>query len=255
MTNRKHHCRKCGDCVCDSCSTNRLRLPGYSVPQRLCKGCFRDVSALNRFVQGEMKATQNNVQSIPGCIRFQIYARNEPPYQSPVWLSETMMMIMFKSADGKLKGLPIWNLEEIVEGQVTSEFEDRLLVTTCGCFSTPNTELKSISENCFSLRFSNGRTLDLSTSSTRLSLDWIKKFTAMQSLTPFAKYHVSVSRIPEVALVRMEEQRLQALSSEATKRQGVARATRSQEKRTRAAITAKYKDDGHQPLLDGGGHY
>ena len=39
MMCRKHHCRKCGDVVCDSCSTQRLKIPGYIEAQRMCDAC------------------------------------------------------------------------------------------------------------------------------------------------------------------------------------------------------------------------
>eukprot|EP01062_Namystynia_karyoxenos_P029420 TRINITY_DN22104_c0_g1_i1.p1 TRINITY_DN22104_c0_g1~~TRINITY_DN22104_c0_g1_i1.p1 ORF type:complete len:780 (+),score=216.76 TRINITY_DN22104_c0_g1_i1:94-2340(+) len=36
---RKHHCRKCGRCVCDNCSPHRESLPGHVAPQRVCTEC------------------------------------------------------------------------------------------------------------------------------------------------------------------------------------------------------------------------
>ena len=37
---RRHHCRRCGSCVCDACSAGRAVLPGSVVRQRVCDLCF-----------------------------------------------------------------------------------------------------------------------------------------------------------------------------------------------------------------------
>ena len=44
VTNRRHHCRACGQVFCDSCSSNRRDLPRswrYDKPQRVCNPCYR----------------------------------------------------------------------------------------------------------------------------------------------------------------------------------------------------------------------
>lgn len=39
---RKHHCRKCGNSVCHSCSSEKSTIPLYNIfsPVRVCKFCF-----------------------------------------------------------------------------------------------------------------------------------------------------------------------------------------------------------------------
>lgn len=38
--NPRHHCRRCGKCVCSSCSPNTVQIDGIPKPQRVCKNCF-----------------------------------------------------------------------------------------------------------------------------------------------------------------------------------------------------------------------
>ncbi|GMR47891.1 hypothetical protein PMAYCL1PPCAC_18086, partial [Pristionchus mayeri] len=40
ITNRKHHCRRCGLIFCKSCSSGRVRLPSMANPARVCDGCL-----------------------------------------------------------------------------------------------------------------------------------------------------------------------------------------------------------------------
>lgn len=46
-TNRRHHCRECGESFCDKCSSRRIALPhfGFSDPQRACEGCYTRLQA------------------------------------------------------------------------------------------------------------------------------------------------------------------------------------------------------------------
>lgn len=46
--NRRHHCRKCGVLVCNSCSNFKLELSiyGYSNPERVCNNCFSKMKAM-----------------------------------------------------------------------------------------------------------------------------------------------------------------------------------------------------------------
>ncbi|KAJ2006650.1 Vacuolar protein-sorting-associated protein 27 [Coemansia thaxteri] len=42
FTNRKHHCRHCGKCFCNDCSSNTTPIPKFAIydPVRVCHGCY-----------------------------------------------------------------------------------------------------------------------------------------------------------------------------------------------------------------------
>eukprot|EP00834_Sanchytrium_tribonematis_P003812 NODE_161_length_14984_cov_0.487000.p4 type:complete len:353 gc:universal NODE_161_length_14984_cov_0.487000:12686-13744(+) len=42
LINRKHHCRNCGKCVCNSCSQNKQTIPKYGIMDtvRVCNNCY-----------------------------------------------------------------------------------------------------------------------------------------------------------------------------------------------------------------------
>eukprot|EP00002_Diphylleia_rotans_P023236 TRINITY_DN4567_c0_g1_i7.p1 TRINITY_DN4567_c0_g1~~TRINITY_DN4567_c0_g1_i7.p1 ORF type:complete len:645 (-),score=139.09 TRINITY_DN4567_c0_g1_i7:560-2494(-) len=47
LTNRRHHCRKCGEVVCGACSTQKLIVAGSQ--SRVCDNCYRSFGANSAF--------------------------------------------------------------------------------------------------------------------------------------------------------------------------------------------------------------
>jgi len=45
LTNRKHHCRNCGNIFCNDCSAKQAIMEGYKKPQRVCDSCFSELSS------------------------------------------------------------------------------------------------------------------------------------------------------------------------------------------------------------------
>ena len=43
ITNRKHHCRNCGQIFCADCSGKQATMPNYKKPQRVCEPCFGEL--------------------------------------------------------------------------------------------------------------------------------------------------------------------------------------------------------------------
>lgn len=48
VTNRRHHCRKCGDVFCSKCAFKFIPIPqiGKLTPTRVCNKCFDDILTL-----------------------------------------------------------------------------------------------------------------------------------------------------------------------------------------------------------------
>ncbi|CAG8655957.1 6021_t:CDS:2, partial [Paraglomus occultum] len=75
---RRHHCRKCGQVVCDRCSTARVPLPPNQVLRdpsevtdtstssfyRVCDSCFRTIDLHNRQRSGSTAASINSTSSV-----------------------------------------------------------------------------------------------------------------------------------------------------------------------------------------------
>jgi len=45
LTNRKHHCRNCGNIFCNDCSSRQATIGGYKKPQRVCEACFGELGS------------------------------------------------------------------------------------------------------------------------------------------------------------------------------------------------------------------
>lgn len=58
---RRHHCRQCGELVCNPCSEHKDYVPGYySTKVRVCVSCFSRNTLCRKFKQAER---QNKVMS------------------------------------------------------------------------------------------------------------------------------------------------------------------------------------------------
>ena len=62
LLRRRHHCRRCGGLVCDSCSRKRAQLPNFAQPQRVCGSCWR---SLQKEPEGAMTRSPPSVVSLP----------------------------------------------------------------------------------------------------------------------------------------------------------------------------------------------
>lgn len=80
---RKHHCRKCGQVICDRCSTNRALLPSGQIiqppnmqledaytlslrPQRICDTCV-DVVVYENSINRKRRSTSSMMSECPAC--------------------------------------------------------------------------------------------------------------------------------------------------------------------------------------------
>jgi hypothetical protein len=55
FTNRRHHCRSCGDCICKMCWQQKIAIPGLDdTPQAVCTKCFRRIVYIQEREKEEM---------------------------------------------------------------------------------------------------------------------------------------------------------------------------------------------------------
>jgi len=61
FTNRKHHCRRCGNIFCNECCATKLLLPRMSFvdPVRVCLDCQPETKMENRFFERQLKVLLN----------------------------------------------------------------------------------------------------------------------------------------------------------------------------------------------------
>ncbi|PIA19327.1 hypothetical protein COEREDRAFT_90650 [Coemansia reversa NRRL 1564] len=54
FTNRKHHCRNCGKCFCNDCSSNTTTIPRFAIyePVRVCHGCYLRLKKIVPDIEG-----------------------------------------------------------------------------------------------------------------------------------------------------------------------------------------------------------
>ncbi|KAJ1853270.1 Vacuolar protein-sorting-associated protein 27 [Coemansia sp. RSA 1822] len=65
FTNRKHHCRNCGKCYCNDCSSNNAPIPKFAIYEsvRVCHGCYLRLKKIVPDIEG--------AESTPGSFRDQ----------------------------------------------------------------------------------------------------------------------------------------------------------------------------------------
>jgi Rap/ran-GAP/FYVE zinc finger/SOS1/NGEF-like PH domain len=66
FTNRRHHCRSCGDVVCGSCSKQKMAVGGSASKKelRVCKNCFRTKSGVGPVIKLESISSDDSQTQI-----------------------------------------------------------------------------------------------------------------------------------------------------------------------------------------------
>jgi len=141
--NRRHHCRRCGACVCDDCSKKNLTLPGHSSSERVCNNCFASVSRLRAWVKAQLPditSCYNGSHTALTCVVSRASATQQgtaliyvgPPAgsrpsspltlncASALWLSATLLLICWRDAAGAFAYQPLAALQAVELGPSAS---------------------------------------------------------------------------------------------------------------------------------------
>eukprot|EP01121_Diplochlamys_sp_Union-15-3_P003139 TRINITY_DN12992_c0_g1_i1.p1 TRINITY_DN12992_c0_g1~~TRINITY_DN12992_c0_g1_i1.p1 ORF type:complete len:244 (-),score=27.64 TRINITY_DN12992_c0_g1_i1:51-782(-) len=159
-TNRKHHCRLCGDIFCDRCSARKIDLKEFSITgARACDSCFTYVNRYLPILTKETAFTRFEENSTSG-VR--------------VKLSSDRRMLSYRYESSKhFKGLDFDHFNKIEEGQKTAVWKKH----QPGLFSccTGGEDISKDAILCFSLCFVN-ESLDLCSESLPQKSEWLEAF-------------------------------------------------------------------------------
>ncbi len=256
-TNRRHHCRMCGQCFDARCSDHHLKLPisfddHKKLSQsnsglencRVCDACFAQITRYRQFITELSAPLQTNLTFIATYQEFLLYDSGSASTSTTaheVWLSGSMQLICFRhSAGGSIKSYPVHMLESVSDGLTSPDFKARCVTTSCGCLTSENKELLSRASRCFSLIFSDGRSMDIELKTPVIKQMWFDRFRMLQkALVPLATYHANRGWCPVQALEKKEAQRIRDLQ---TQLQGERIAAKKSKMggSNRAAIAEKY---------------
>jgi hypothetical protein len=72
MINRKHHCRQCGEVICNKCSPDRVLIGDSATPSRICRSCYTEHQKFTSLSQPTREATTGSVNrdTSPEPIRY-----------------------------------------------------------------------------------------------------------------------------------------------------------------------------------------
>ncbi|KAL7718195.1 hypothetical protein QTN25_004494 [Entamoeba marina] len=63
FVNRRHHCRKCGKCVCGNCSRGKIPLPPKNLLERVCTECFCTATGFKPEPRSDIKEPKSELIS------------------------------------------------------------------------------------------------------------------------------------------------------------------------------------------------
>lgn len=210
MGSGKHHCRACGVLCCSSCSKGSLELPGYRGNERVCDGCRKKVLQLRAYINTHEETLINNVPANTQAVKFHAYVPGKvEPYETELWLSQTLLLFMYKDVAGQMQGLPVHTLKEVTEGFSSPELEGRTKKTVMCCCSGQDELFLKKKERLFSIVTQDGKTFDFEAPSTQTKAEWVSRIRGLiDTCGPFVDYHFKVAHYDVFDLLKKEKFRL-----------------------------------------------
>ncbi|XP_076464150.1 zinc finger FYVE domain-containing protein 21-like [Babylonia areolata] len=111
LFNRKHHCRRCGKCFCNKCTSCQVTLPRmcFVDPVRHCDFCLNITKKENEFFDRHLKVLLN------GSV-FSILDNNSNPEEEEVFtcrLSQDHRKLEFLGEQSKRESIPVDKIESV----------------------------------------------------------------------------------------------------------------------------------------------
>jgi len=209
MGSGRHHCRMCGVLCCAACSKGSLDLPGYYGSERVCDVCRKQVLGLRSFFALHQEALINNNHHNRGAAEFTMY-HGRAPWRTELWLAQSLLMLMWREADGETyAGVPISLITQVTEGFQSKELQSRRERTLLCCFSSVDDEFAAKEKCLFSVHLSDGRTLDFEAADPAARGLWVERLRGLhQFAAPFVAYHMSAAHYQLHYLLGLEKERL-----------------------------------------------
>jgi hypothetical protein len=160
-------------------------------------------------------------------VQFTIY-RGSTPWSTPLWLSQSLLLVMYLDSSGQMDGVPVHQIESVTVGFATRELLKRKEKTVMCCVSSVDEAFAQKEPCLFSLQLTDGRTIDLEADTPQLRNEWVDKLKGLiASTSSFVQYHFEVAQYRVSELLKREKDRLSPAAikkmvdkAQAEKRQG-----------------------------------
>lgn len=126
LRRRKHHCRRCGRCFCDSCCNTKVALPRmcFIDPVRHCVTCIETTKKENEFFDKHVKTLVNGGQ-------FMLSGKDQSDIESQFLckLSSDHRFLNFEAESDKYESIKVSNLESLQIMANSRDMEGNTLAT------------------------------------------------------------------------------------------------------------------------------
>lgn len=189
--------------------------------------CRKRVLGLRNFLAKNVDTLTNNMHHNRDSVKFELYHAGRPSWETQLWLSQSLLLVMWKDRDDQYQGVPVHQIDSIGEGFSTQELLSRKNKKVMCCIASEDETFAAKQQCLFSLLLSDGRTLDFEAPTPALRGEWVDRLRGLLTHTaPLVQYHMEVAQYPLHELIKREKQRLSIdnVRKEISKQKAAARA-------------------------------